>query len=128
MGNGSGLLRKTTHGGRMKATEEWFLFFLTASLRSLISAMPQAIVDPEELRRFAATLKKFNTEVQDRLATLNGQTIALNRTWRDQEQKKFTDEFEQHMKVISHFIEVTKEYIPYLLRKAESIEQYLQQR
>ena len=90
--------------------------------------MPQAIVDPEELRRFAAALKKFNTEVQDRVTSLGGQMAALNRTWRDQEHKKFTEEFEQHMKVIGHFIEVTKEYIPYLLRKAESIEQYLQQR
>jgi uncharacterized protein YukE len=90
--------------------------------------MPQAIVDPEELRRFAANLKKFNTEVQDRLTTLSGQLISLGRTWRDQEHMKFTEEFEQHMKVIGHFTEITKAYIPYLVRKAESIEQYLQQR
>jgi hypothetical protein len=32
------------------------------------------------------------------------------------------------MKVIGHFTEITKAYIPYLVRKAESIEQYLQQR
>lgn len=90
--------------------------------------MPQAIVDPEELRRFAANLKKFNTEVQERITTLGGQLIALGKTWRDQENKRFVEEFEQHMKVIARFSEVTKEYIPYLLRKAESIEQYLQQR
>jgi uncharacterized protein YukE len=91
-------------------------------------AMPQAIADPEELRRFAANLKKFNSEVQERLTTLSGQLISLGRTWRDQEHKKFTEEFEQHMKVIGHFTEITKAYIPYLVRKAESIEQYLQQR
>ena len=88
--------------------------------------MPQAIVDPEELRRFATSLKKFNNDVQDRITSIGGQMVSLNRTWRDQEHKKFTEEFEQDMKVIGNFIERTKEYIPYLLRKAESIEQYLQ--
>jgi uncharacterized protein YukE len=90
--------------------------------------MPQAIVDPEELRHFAVNLKKFNNDVQERLTSLGGQLTALGRTWRDQEHKKFTEEFEQHMRVIARFTEVTREYIPYLLRKAEAIEQYLQQR
>jgi uncharacterized protein YukE len=90
--------------------------------------MPQAIVDPEELRRFAAGLKKFNTDVRDRMTALNGQLIALGKSWRDQENKKFVEEFEQHMRTIAHFIEVTDEHIPFLLRKAEVIEQYLQQR
>jgi len=33
--------------------------------------MPQAIVDPEELRRFAQSLKKFSADVQERLKSLN---------------------------------------------------------
>lgn len=90
--------------------------------------MPQAIVDPEELRRFARSLKKFNTDVQDRVTILGNQLAALGRTWRDQEHKRFVQEFEQHMKVIARFIEVTEQHIPYLVRKAESIEEYLQQR
>ena len=28
--------------------------------------MPQAVVDPEELREFARALKKFNTDLRDR--------------------------------------------------------------
>ena len=90
--------------------------------------MPQAIVDPEELRRFARFLKKFNADVQDRITTLGAQLAALGRTWRDQEQKRFVDEFEQHVKSISRFVELTEQHIPYLLRKAESIDEYLQQR
>lgn len=90
--------------------------------------MPQAIVDPEELRRFAHNLKKFTTEIQDRMTLLAGQLVILGKTWRDQEHKKFVEEFEQHMKGISRFVEVTDQHIPYLLRKAEYIEQYLQQR
>ena len=90
--------------------------------------MPQAIVDPDELRRFAAGLKKFNGEVRERITALNGQLIALGKTWRDQENKKFVEDFEQHMRAIAHFIEVTEEHIPFLFRKAEAIERYLQQR
>jgi uncharacterized protein YukE len=90
--------------------------------------MPQAIVDPEEMRHFAQNLKKFSTDVQERITVLGGQMVALSRTWRDQEQKKFAEEFEQHIKLISRFLEVINQHVPYLVRKAEIIEEYLQQR
>ena len=90
--------------------------------------MSQAIVDPAELRRFAHQLKTFNAELEERLTTLAAQLHALSATWRDQEQKKFTDEFDQHLKLISRSIEATNEYAPFLLRKAERIEEYLQQK
>ena len=90
--------------------------------------MPQAIVDPEELRHFAQSLRKFSGEVQDRLTSLGAQMVALERTWRDQEQKKFSEEFDQHMRMIARFIEVIEHHIPYLNRKAEIIDEYLQQR
>ncbi|MGA2031447.1 MAG: WXG100 family type VII secretion target [Thermoguttaceae bacterium] len=90
--------------------------------------MPQAIVDPEDLRRFAQNLKKFSADTQERVGLLNGQLIALGKTWRDQENKKFADEFEQHMRMISRFVDVIERHVPYLMRKAEIIEEYLQQR
>jgi hypothetical protein len=52
----------------------------------------------------------------------------LTNSWRDQEQIKFRTEFEQQMKMISRFIEANNQHIPYLLRKAERIEEYMQQR
>ena len=90
--------------------------------------MPQAIVDPEELRRFALTLRRFTTDVRDRLTSVNGQLIGLSKSWRDQEHQKFAETFEQHMKALSSFLEVAEQHIPYLLRKAELVEEYLQQR
>jgi WXG100 family type VII secretion target len=90
--------------------------------------MPQAIVDPEELRHFAQNLRKFSNEVQDRLTSLSAQMAALERTWRDQEQKKFSEEFDQHIRTMARFIEVIEHHIPYLNRKAEIIDEYLQQR
>ena len=90
--------------------------------------MPQAIVDPEELRRFARNLQKFTGEAQDRLTMLSGQLVALGKTWRDQEHQKFSEEFEQQLATFGRFVESTGEYVPYLLRKAERVEEYMQQR
>ncbi len=90
--------------------------------------MSQAIVDPNELRRFAMSLRKFSTELEEQLSSLSSQLHALAGTWRDQEHKKFVDEFELSMKGFARFIESTNEHAPLLLRKAERIEEYLQQR
>jgi uncharacterized protein YukE len=90
--------------------------------------MPQAIIDPGELRRFALSLKQFNNELRDRVAALHGQMINLGDTWRDQEHEKFAQEFEQTMHVLAAFIENADQHIPFLLRKAERVEEYLQQR
>ncbi|MGD0896442.1 MAG: WXG100 family type VII secretion target [Thermoguttaceae bacterium] len=90
--------------------------------------MPQAIVDPEDLRRFAGSLKKFSGEMQERITSLGAQLTGLERTWRDQEQKKFAEEFQQHMKVLARFVDIVDRHIPYLVRKAEIIEEYLRQR
>ena len=90
--------------------------------------MAQAIVDPVELRRFAHQLRQFNDETRDRLAALHTQLTALGDTWRDQEHLKFVQEFEETLHVVQHFLGSAEQHIPFLLRKAERIEEYLQQR
>ena len=39
--------------------------------------MAQAIVNPEEIRRFAARLKQFNNELMNQLTVLHGQVSGL---------------------------------------------------
>lgn len=90
--------------------------------------MGQAIVDPEELRRFAARLKHFSGEVMTHMQTVQRQLQHLGSTWRDQEHQKFSEEFEQQLATFGRFVESTGEYVPYLLRKAERVEEYMQQR
>jgi len=90
--------------------------------------MPQAIVDPQELRRFARNLKQFSSELQNQMSSLQGQMNTLTETWRDQEQMKFAQEFEQTIKALARFVDTAEQHIPFLLRKAERIEEYLQQR
>jgi uncharacterized protein YukE len=90
--------------------------------------MPQAIVDPNELRRFAHSLKQFGAELQNQMGVLHGQLLNLGNTWRDQEHQKFAEEFEQTLTVVSRFVEATEQHVPFLLRKADRVEEYLQQR
>lgn len=90
--------------------------------------MAQAIVDPAELRRFAHNLKQFTGDLQTQIAALHGQMLGLGDTWRDQEHEKFCMEFEQTVQVVERFLDAANEHIPFLLRKAERVEEYLHQR
>jgi uncharacterized protein YukE len=90
--------------------------------------MAQAIVDPAEIRRFAHNLKVFTGDVRGDLSSLHTQLLALGDTWRDQEHDRFTQEFEQTVAVLEKFLDVAEQHVPFLLRKAERIEDYLTQR
>ena len=90
--------------------------------------MAQALVDPVELRRFAANLKRFVSDLQTALGGVHAQYVALGDTWRDQEYEKFRQEFEQALASHQRLAEVSAEFIPFLMRKAERIEEYLSQR
>ncbi len=90
--------------------------------------MSQAIANPEELRRFAQLLKQFNNTLAEQATALSGHLETLSTTWRDQENRRFAEEFDRNLKSMARFVEVNEQYIPFLLRKAERIEEYLQQR
>jgi uncharacterized protein YukE len=89
--------------------------------------MAQAIVDPEQLRRFASMLRHFNHELTEGAGKLSHEMSELSATWRDQEHRKFSAEFAEQMKLMTRLIENSEKHIPYLLRKAELIEEYLRQ-
>ena len=85
-------------------------------------------MDPEEVRRFAKELKRFNEDVQVRAAALHARFAALTASWQDQEQEKFSEDFLSTMKALRTFMEVSEKHTPFLLRKAARIEEYLAQR
>ena len=90
--------------------------------------MAQAIMNPEEVRRFAEEVRRFNADLQDRLVSLQARFAALGDTWQDQEHAKFVEEFQQTLKALKRFVEISTQHTPYLLRKAQRIEEYLDQR
>jgi hypothetical protein len=89
---------------------------------------PQAVADPEHLERFARDLGAFTSRLKDDLSRLQGGFASLGGTWRDQEHQKFAREFEQTARVLRQFIQSADEQIPFLLRKAQRIREYLDQR
>ena len=90
--------------------------------------MSKANVDPAELRRFAADLNRFNNELQSLMAGLHSRLRGLENTWRDQEQRKFTEAFEQTVKTLGGFLDASHQHVSFLAKKASLIEDYLKQR
>ena len=90
--------------------------------------MAQAIMDPEKVRRFADELQRFNSDLENRMSMLHARFAALGDSWSDQEHEKFADEFKTAMKALKKFVDLSRAHSPYLLRKAQRIEEYLSQR
>ncbi|MFO0916765.1 MAG: hypothetical protein U0872_00415 [Planctomycetaceae bacterium] len=95
--------------------------------------MSQAIANPDELRRFRRCAKKFNGGffffffffLMDQMAALSTQLDGLNAT-ADQENQN--GGISSQLQMMNAFIESNNEYIPFLLRKADRLDEYLQQR
>ena len=90
--------------------------------------MGKANVDPAELRRFAGDLNRFNNELQGLVSGLHAKMRALEQNWRDQEQRKFAEAFEQTAKGLGSFLENSHQHVQFLAKKASLIEDYLKQR
>lgn len=91
--------------------------------------MPQAIVNPEELERFAQSLRQFNAQLTGNMARLESQFSNLGDTWGDQEQVRFAQEFQQTMQFLHRYIKKSEdEHIRLLMRKAARVREYLNQR
>ena len=87
--------------------------------------MAKAVVDPEELRRFAFELKRFNNEVQGQVSSIQRRFVKLGETWQDQEHAKFAEQFEKLIGTLAKFVDASDKHIPFLLRKAQKAQDYL---
>jgi len=90
--------------------------------------MASAHVDPAELRRFAAELNRFNGDLQTLMSGLNARLRNLEGSWRDQEQRKFTEAFDATVKTLGGFLEQSHQHVSFLAKKATLVEEYLKQR
>lgn len=90
--------------------------------------MPKAFVNPEELRRFASELRNFNDSLKGELSGIHQRFTKLGETWQDQEHAKFAEVFEQMVRTLAKFADAADKHVPFLLRKAERIQEYLDQR
>lgn len=90
--------------------------------------MPKAVVDPEELRRFTVELKRFNGRLREEVMGLHHRFTKLGDTWQDQEHAKFAEIFDQMVRTLLKFSDAADKHIPFLLRKAEKAQEYLDQK
>jgi uncharacterized protein YukE len=90
--------------------------------------MAKAQADPGELRRFAADLARFNNDLTGLFQSINSKLRALEQSWRDNEQRKFTEAFDQTAKGIGAFINDSAVHVQMLNKKAALLEEYLKQR
>ena len=52
--------------------------------------MAKAIADPEEIRRFAHDLKRFNDDLTHQLQVMRSRMSSLSQSWRDQDPVSYT--------------------------------------
>lgn len=90
--------------------------------------MSKAHVTPEEIRRFASYLNKFNINLEENFSNLSNHLHDLGTTWLDQEYIRFDNELKLTSKQIIQFLAISKEMVPFLVRKAKAAEDYLNMR
>lgn len=90
--------------------------------------MPQAIGDPEEIIKFARALKAFSESLKSGSAQIKTAKARLGESWRDQENQKFAAEFDRTMVTLAQFIALAEKQVPFLQKKAERLQEYLNQR
>lgn len=87
--------------------------------------MPKAIVDPRELRSFAAVLTSTVGELRGRKSQVTHSFGDLHSHWRDKKYSEFDRLFTETMGRLEVFLNRSEEYTRYLRKKAEKAEQYL---
>lgn len=90
--------------------------------------MGKASADPDEIRRFAHELKKFNADLESQSKSIHHRFKKLGERWQDEEFNKFAEEFEMVLKNLARFTEASNKTAPMLLRKADRLDEYLRQR
>lgn len=88
--------------------------------------MAQAIGDPDELDRFAHSLRQFVDSLNDAVGNLNGAFAALGDTWQDEKRARFEEEYHALVQQLRQFDANASEQIPYLAALAARLREYLQ--
>jgi uncharacterized protein YukE len=85
--------------------------------------MPKVDADPDELRRFASALRKFKTDADRQLNSLNSQVQRMKGS--DPQQQRFASDWERTSRSMRSFLAEIDRHAPYLDKKARQLEDYL---
>lgn len=88
--------------------------------------MAQAIGDPEELERFAHSLKQFSDSLNDAVGNLNGAFASLGDTWQDEKRARFEEDYKALVQQLHQFNSSAEEQVQYLAVLSSRLRDYLQ--
>jgi WXG100 family type VII secretion target len=84
-----------------------------------------AQVNPDQLRQFAAHLKKYSANLRAMDAETKSQMNHLSETWKDQKNREFTGKYTDAVKVFPSLCETLDGFSNYLQQSASIIDDYL---
>lgn len=87
--------------------------------------MSNVHANPDELRQFAYHLAKLAMEFRGLKDSTKAKMSHLNQHWRDNENSKFVQQFEQDIKPLDKLIQSSEEYSNFLKRKAAALDIFL---
>jgi len=90
--------------------------------------MPQAIVDPDEVRRFASFLESMAESLKTKKHGVSSRFNELKDVWRDEKYGQFQRVFTETSAKLDQFLQHAEIYGHYLKVKAQKVDKYLEQR
>jgi uncharacterized protein YukE len=87
--------------------------------------MPQAIVNPDDMVRFASDLGLSAEMIRQHCGATAAEFERLSDLWRDDKYQQFSDRFEEFVGRLRTFCNEADEYAGFLRHKAALAEQYL---
>ncbi|MCL0040897.1 hypothetical protein M1M90_02260 [Thermodesulfovibrionales bacterium] len=90
--------------------------------------MPRAVVDPDELRRFAVLLNGMAQSVRKRKGSLNNNLSDLKAVWRDEKYRQFERLYAETMPQLEFFCKNAEQFAQYLRAKEKPLRRYQEHR
>lgn len=88
--------------------------------------MAQAFADPDEMERFAYSLRLFIDSLNDAVGSLNGAFASLGDTWQDQKRVQFEEDYNAVIQQLHQFNSNAEEQVLYLIERASHLRDYFQ--
>jgi hypothetical protein len=88
--------------------------------------MPSAIVDPREVRRFAALMLETVGHLRNSKSSVSRDFSDLQAVWKDKKYTQFERVFQDTMGRLELFLKSSEMYAQYLNKKAGLAERYLE--
>jgi len=84
--------------------------------------------NPDDIERFARSLKQFHSELSIRLAGLRREFTNLGATWHDEQYTRFAQEFQQTTALLDRFAHEAEEDVSSLMKKASILREFSNQK